>query len=1103
MKLIRQITFFLVLMASAHAYAQTKVTLKFKSADFEKVINAIQKQTAYHFVFSEHKLPKKRINIQAQDEEALKVLDGLLEHTGYGYTLLPNNLVVIRPAQAVASRQLKGTVFNENNDPISGTSIRIKGSTFSTSTDQQGTFTLPVMSGAVLLFSQVGYQKREIRLKGQETLRVVLMPGTNELDEVVVTALDIKKEERKVGYAISVVPGTEMTKARESNLAYALEGRVAGLNISGVNGGPASSARILLRGVASMNAGSPLFVINGVPIDNTQRGSANEYGGADYGDGISNINPDDVETITVLRGSAASALYGARAANGIIAITLKKGTKNGGNVIEYNSNLSFDSPVNNTDFQYVYGQGTQNRRPTDLLSAIGSGTLSWGEKLDGQPVIQFDGKMYPYSAVKDNIQKFYRTAPAFTNTISLSGGTEKSLFRLSASNLDYQSILKNGALNRKTFNVYTAHQFSKKFSINLNSNYIYENNKNKSYLSDGPLNANYGIASLAASANQIALSPGYDPVKGTEMRWNDDEYKTNPYFVLNKQVDASTRSRLITSATAKYDFTDWLYLQARMGYDMSNDKIVSIVPTGTLFSINTQGGINAFVKAENSEFNGDLLLAASRELTKDLHLDASVGANYRNREGELMSLKGTQFNTPYLYTPANLTTVTHTYVLNRIVTQSAYYTLDLDYKKILNVSTTGRYDVFSSLPANNRGIFVPGISGSFIFSDLLKMKGLSYGKLRASFAKTSGEPAQPYTTQTYYSSETTVNGTPIGDFPRSLPNYNLKPFTLDEFETGINLRFFNNRLDIDLTWFHRITHNEIVSAEQSVTTGFTSAYVNLGKTRNTGTEINIQGIPISQQHFKWRTNLNFSHIVNRLLSIDGSSRFTITGKYRPLNANTALVVGKPITQIMAYDYKRDSQGNIIIGNDGIPKRGELKPMGSTLPNIYGGISNGFYYKNFSLSFLIDFKFGNKILSATENYSYVTGLNKATLEGRETGVVAPGVREDGSPNTINVPAYDYYPQLATNISALSVLNGSFIKFRQLTLGYTFTPQTLKKTPFSSISLDLISRNLFTILKYTKNIDPESEFSPSLNYAGIEGASLPATRTFGINLNLKLK
>jgi len=1012
--------------------AQTKVTLNFTDVSFEQVIEAIQQQTFYHFAYGESKIPKHQVSINAEEEEAVKVIDQLLAGSGYTYSVLPNNLIVIR----------------KNIQGKAGDSVRY-------------------------------------------------------LKEVVITALGIEKDNQKVGYALTTIKGSSITKARESNMIMALQGRVAGLNITGVNGGPGSAARVLIRGVSSMTAASPLFIVNGVPIDNSIRGSANEYGGADYGDGISNINPDDIETITILKGSAASALYGARAANGVILINLKSGGENAEPKLEYNANLSFDVPVNATDFQYIYGQGTQNKRPTDLYNAISTGLLSWGEVMDGKLTQQLDGSMRPYSPVKNNIQTFYRTAPAFINTLSVVGGNTKNNYRVSVSNLDYNSVLSNGALNRKTLNFYGTVALSNQLSLSLTGNYIYERNKNKSYLSDGPLNANYGIAALATSLDQSILAPGFDAETGFESRWNADEYKTNPYFLMNKQADYANRNRYITSAVLKYQLASWASLQGRVGYDSSKDEVVSILPTGTAFSINRQGGINAYDQNHTSEFNSDILFSASQNLGDKLNLELSMGANYRERKGNSEKLKGSQFKVPYLYVPENLITSTKTLAISRIVTESAYYTADLSYQRFLNLSVTGRYDIYSTLPANNRGIFVPGISGSFIFSDLLKMKGLDFGKLRIDFAKTSGEPIVPYTTQIYYTVDNQVNGIPVGGFSGDLPNYNLKPFTLNEIEAGLDLKFFNSRLDVDFTYFNRLTQNEIINAKQSVTTGFTSAYVNLGATRNAGIELALGYTPVLTSNSKWQINLNLTKVKNTLLSIDGNSNYTLTGTYRPLNANTALVVGKPITQIMAYDYLRDASGNIIVGSDGIPKRGSFIPMGGTMPTLYGGITNSFSYKQFNFSFLIDYRFGNKILSATEYYSYVLGLNKATLVGRETGIVADGVLENGQKNTINVPAYAYYPELATNISALAVLNGSFIKLRQATLGYSFSANLLKRTPFSSIGIDLVARNLFTLLKYTKNIDPESQFSPTLGYAGIEGASLPATRTFGINFNFKFK
>ncbi|PYF72807.1 SusC/RagA family TonB-linked outer membrane protein [Pedobacter nutrimenti] len=1085
------------------AYAQTKVTLNLHGSDFEKVIYAIKKQTLYHFVYNQDHLPKKRINLQVKNEEALKVLDDLLENTGFTSTLLQNNLIVISEAhEKLVENTVSGKVLDEYRNALPNATIRIIGSPYGTRSDAEGKFSINLESTQLLKISHVGYISRDCSFKQLEQQpEVVLKTDSNRLHEVVVTALDITKEEKKIGYAVATIKGEELTKAREANFVLGLEGRVAGLNTSGTFAGPSPSSRLLLRGAASMSAGSPLFVLNGIPVDNTQRGSPTEYGGSDYGDGISNLNPDDIQSITILKGSAASALYGARAANGVILISSKTGSKHSPLSVEYNFNLSFDHAVNNTDFQEVYGQGAQNKRPSDLGTAISSGLLSWGEKMDGKPVIQSDGKFYPYSPVKDNADRFYRNAPAVTNTLSASGGGASTTYRLSVSDLNYASILPNSGLNRKTLNLNLSYDLSPRLSFNLNGNYIYERTKNRSYLSDGPLNANYGIEFLPVSANQASLAPGYDPKTGKETPWNNDEYKTNPYFAINKQVNETKRNRFITSATAKYKFSEQLSVQGRFGFDNSDDFLLNVVPTGTAFTVNQQGALNGQKQATTTELNADFLLALNKSLSGDLKLDVFAGGSFRKRRAEVLSYIGSQFIIPYLYIPSNLQSVNSTLEIPKLVTQSVYYTADLSYKHFLNFSTTGRYDIYSTLPSSNRGIFVPGVSGSLVFSELLKWSVLSYGKLRMSFAKTSGEPSLPYTTQTYYSTDFSINGIPVGNFSRSMPNFDLKPFVLNEYEAGVNLIFFNNRLGLDFTYFNRITKNEITNVEQSVTTGFTSSFVNLGKTRNTGVEVMLSGSPVRNKNLSWDLAFNFSHVHNKLVSIDGSSQYILTGKYRPLNANTAMVVGKSITQIMAYDYKRDAEGNIIIDNTGIPERGEFKPMGGTLPTFFGGLSNTFRYRNFSLSFLADFKFGNKVLSASENYSYTYGLNKATLEGRENGVVAKGVREDGTVNTINVPAYTYYPQLASNISALSVLNGSFIKFRQLTLGYTFIPKQARI--FKTIAVDLVGRNLFTLLKYTHNIDPESQFSPILNYAGIEGASLPVTRTIGINVNFKFK
>ncbi|MET3499112.1 TonB-linked SusC/RagA family outer membrane protein [Mucilaginibacter rubeus] len=999
--------------------------------------------------------------------------------------------------------KLTGKVVDEKGEPLVGVSIRIKGTTTGTQTDANGNFTLDVQPNAVLTLSYIGYATVDVAVGGKSTITITLKSNTN-LNEVVVTALGIKKEEKKLGYAVTTVKGDLLDKAKETNVAYSLEGRVAGVSISGVSGGPGSSARILLRGVTSGGAGSPLFVINGVPMDNTQRGSSGEWGGADYGDGISNINPDDVETITVLKGQSASALYGSRASNGVILITTKGGKKNSGFGVEFNTNYQADKVNNTTDFQTTYGQGQHGVKPASVDGAQQSSRLAWGSKLDGSSTIQFDGKSYPYSAAgTNNLQNFYRTGNTYTNTVSFDGGGENGAFRLSVSDLNAGSIVRNSNLGRKTFNLNVNQNVTPKLNIAVVANYLIENSKNRPSLSDGPGNPN-NIWFLAPNINQSILSPGI-AANGYEQVWTDDPYVTNPYFAANNFINNTGRKRLISSLTARYNFTDWIYAQARLGYDNINDSRFKVTPTGTAYYTGLMGGLDEQSTAQSFEFNADGLVGVKHTIVKDLlAFDFSAGANIRKNQYEYTSLSGGPFTLPFFYSYSNVSVKNPAnYQFNKSEVHSAYYTADFNIKSFLTLSTTGRYDAYSKLPANNLSIFTPSVSASFLFSDLLKLPTLDFGKLRVSYAKTSGEPDKAYSTSAYYNLGNQINGTTIGNYSLDLYNLNLKPYTLDELEIGTELKFFNGRLSVDADYFSRKTHNELLRSQLDPAAGFNTRLIGTQSFQNRGVEVEIKGTPVQTSTFSWSPSINFTYVKNKVLKTDDFGTTQTLGTYRPLNANLAYVVGLPGPQIMANDYKRDAGGNIIFNSDGYPETTARIPMGSTVPKIYGGLNNDFNYKHFNLSFLVDYRFGGKILSATNAYSIFRGLNKITLDGREGGVVGKGVTEAGTPNTKSVDAQDYYQKGLYNVSALNVLNGDFIKLRQVTFGYTFTSSFLNGSPFNAITVSAVGRNLWTIMKHSDNIDPESGFSNNINYAGIEGTSLPATRTFGINVNFKFR
>ena len=1021
-------------------------------------------------------------------------------------------LLLVSCAAVAQTRVLSGFVRDSaSNSPIQYATVKVQGQNVVATTGNDGGFTLNLSSaGATLEVSYVGYAAQTLSISPNQSNVIILLGQSaagGGLSEVVVTALGISKDSRRIGYAVTKVDGSQLNQARETNVAYSLEGRVAGLNITPNAGGPGASAKILLRGMSSFTASGPLFVINGVPMDNSQRGSAGEWGGSDQGDGISNINPDDIESLTVLKGSSASALYGTRASNGVILITTKT-AKKGAMTVELNSNNVFETPIDATDFQYQYGQGQHGVRPANATDALNTTRLSWGEKLDGQSTIQFDGNSYPYSAQKNNIEDFYRTAFNSTNTISIGSANENGNYRLSLSNLDAMSIVPNSKLARRTVNLNLNQTIWGKLNVSLSANYIDEASKNRAYLSDGPLNPNNGQF-LATNVNQSILAPGYDPNSpvGAEMLWTDDIYVTNPYFVINKGINDVGRKRLIAALSAKYNFNDWIYLQGRLGWDVLNDRYFGVNPTGLAYSQDLKGSLGNLSTNQTIELNPDVLAGIRHAITKDISFDLTMGAALRKRQFENIGVNGGPFVIPFLYSPYNVVSFGRSYGFTKYVSHSAYYSLDLSYKNVLTLTTTGRYDTYSTLPSSNREIFTPSVAGSFVFSELLHSPVLTYGKLRAAFSQTSAEPGSPYITQQYYSVGNTINGVTSGSFSTSLPNLFLKPYTLNESEIGLDLKFLNNRLGLDVTYFHRQTKNEILQGGLSATTGYNSYYIGTGSTQNSGFEAMLTGSILQTKNFHWNSSFNFTYIKNKIIDIYGPSSSNTQlgfGTYRPLNANLALVKGLPGPQIMAYDWAYNANGQQIVDSaSGLPVRAATQtPMGSTLPKYYGGWNNEFSYKGVNLSFLIDYKFGNKVLSATEYYAIYRGLDKMTLEGRETGVTVTGVTASGKDITSTVDAQSYYQRLAS-VSKYEVLDGGFIKLRQITLGYTFTESMMGKLPFQAITVSLVARNLATLMKHTDNIDPESGFSTDIRYAGIEGTSLPFTRTYGINVNFKLK
>lgn len=988
-------------------------------------------------------------------------------------------------------RQIIGKIQSASTHfPLNGVSVMLKDGKTHASTSDNGNFSLRAEIGDSIFLSHIGYKSLRTVI-GSDSLHFDLEEENKALTEVVVTALGIKKQKASLGYSVTEVKGDELTQARESNFMNSLSGKVAGLNITAGAGGPGSSNNVLIRGQSSIDGTSqPLYVINGVPMENGRKyQSGGQWdNGPDLGDALSNLNPDDIESVSVLKGAAASALYGYRAKAGVIMITTKTAKSNS---IELNSNFVGQKVYNLTDWQYVYGQGTNNLKPTDGSSAAQGGGSSWGAKLDGSMVPQFDGVKRPYSAVKNNINNFYRTGATSTNTLTLNKVFTGGSIRLSGANMHDASIIPNSNLNRNTFTLAGIFDPMKNLKIDVRVNYIMDKAKNRAMLSDGAGNGNYQIMFLPTSLDANTLKPGFNP-DGSELTFNSGNvWATNPWFQVKKFINDTKRERLLSSVTARYDWKGY-YIQGRVSRDHYNDSYLSVVPTGTAYR---PKGSMSQVNTEYNETNVDGMIGKTFEIS-DFSLSPMFGAAYRRQSTVAYTLNGTDFNVPFVYNILNTANNGITYTDDNSETQSLYGNMEVDYKNFLYVTGSVRSDWFSSLatPSKNNklNIVYPGVNASFVFTELWKPSFIDYGKLRTGYAKV-GNATDPYQTSlTYNFMGQTVNGNPLGTIYNSaIPNSSLFASSATELEVGLELNMLRNLISIDFAWYNKKSKDEIVPISISNTTGYSGAMLNSGKMQNRGVEgLLTMRILRNKTGLSWTTSLNGSINNNKIITMaEGTSVYPM-GTSRTGAAFLQHITGLPAFQIMAYDYEYNNDGSIAKDASGIPQRGILKPMGTAIPKYNAGWNNEFNFKGINLSFLIEGKWGAKIYSGTDYYAYVNGLHKGTLVNREG---------DFAPQGSNTPtqAQTYYANLVQNVSKINVQNADFIKLRQIILGYTFRAPF--KGSFQSIGISAVARNPFILMRKTDNIDPEGGYS---SWApGLELGGVPPMRSYGINLNVK--
>jgi TonB-linked SusC/RagA family outer membrane protein len=1009
----------------------------------------------------------------------------------------------------LAAIAITGVVTDEKGVTLPGVTITEKGTRNATVTNLSGAYKLNVTNNAaVLVFTFIGYNQIEKPVGNKTTINVSMAAASTALNEVIVTALGIKREAKSLGYSAQKADVQAIQTNRTTNLANALEGQIAGLDVSPPAAGPGGSTKIRLRGQSSFTAdNSPLIVINGLPM--SQGASANNgYNQpVDQGDNLQGINQDDIESMTILKGSTAAALYGSRAVNGAIIITTKSGAKNAGIGVEFNSNFTLNKALDFTDFQYEYGQGENNIRPVSQGAAQSSGAWSFGVPFDNVPTYQFDGVQRPYASVRNRISTFFRAAPSWSNTVALSGGNDKGSFRVSFANQDAKGIVPNNDFHKKIFNIGINYKLTDKLSAQFYVNYDHEFNNNPPVIGVQGNSIPTSIYRLANSISFDVLKSAATDANGNETPTSRFSTVTNPYWILANQFQRQTKDHLLGTAVVRYQFFDWLYLQGRANMDFLQSAYESNTPTGTLAvsaapngAFNGSYGINT---ANTRQNNFDFLLGGGHKFG-NFGFNATVGGNNFPLITSTFNENVTNFYIRGLYTIGNGVTATSSYNLSKQTVNSLYGTAEFSYKSLFYLNVTGRTDWYSVLARDIDHYFYPSISGSFVFSELLpNASWLNFGKARVAVAETgSAQGVGPYNRLTFALAQNSFNGLPLGSINTAAsPNTRIKPFGVNEKEIGLELRMFNSRVNMDISAYDKKTTNQAVPISLSTATGYTSTLVNLGGLDNKGLELNLELIPVQNSKITWRTAFNTALNSSKVLSLANNQSQLVVGS--PEFFGTIVdVVGLPLNQIQGATYRRDASGNILLSG-GKPIASALPVnFGSGLPKATGGWINTVSYKGFNFVAHIDYKAGGKVLSSTSLNLLREGLSKESLPGRVGGVVFPGVNTtDGLPNTTAVNAEDFYANYrSTNILDPFVYSSSFVKLRNLSLGYDLS-RLISKKYIKGLMLSAVCHNVWVIKKYTPNIDPEAIASSGDNLTGYEQAALPTTRTFGFNLNVK--
>jgi TonB-linked SusC/RagA family outer membrane protein len=1017
-------------------------------------------------------------------------------------------------------KTITGTVTDETG-ALPGVSIVIKGTSTGTETDFDGKYSIKANTGDVLVFSFVGMTAQEKTVGAAAVINVILV-ADNVLEEVVVTALGIQRQTRTLGYGTDVIKGDDLVKARESNIVNALQGKVTGVQITSSSGNVGGSSKIVIRGVSSLSGrNSPIWVVDGIIINDSQvAGNSRISGNRDFANGAAVINPDDVESMNVLKGAAATALYGSRAAGGAIIVTTKKGkaSPDGNATVSINSTVRIDDLFRIPDYQQEYGMGTNG------VYSAGSAGFDWGPRIVGQTIsnLPITGESGPLTAVKDNgIKDFFNTGYTYINNFAVADATEKMDYRLSLTALNQTGILPGSSLNRYTASFNAGVRHNAKLESRFGVQYI----KSKT-VGTGATGANdpniIGLSSFSSTLDQNLFTPWKD-ASGNQINHivsDQGNLSNNPLWLRHENSNDRDDDRVIANASVTFKPFEGFSLIGRIGIDLDDDKRFIENSKGTIARL--LGDFDSD-NIRRQEITSDIIATYTRDLTEDLSLNVLGGFQYNSRIFERQEILGTDLLIPELFSPANAaqTIAVRDFAESRLV--GLYGSAEFGYKNWATLTLTARNDWSSTLPKENNSYFYPSASLAFVFTDAFDISGdfISYGKFRASWAQV-GNDTQAYQLDFSFFPITTASGQ-YGlnvNFPfngalaysasTTIPPTNLVPEEQTSYEFGLDMKLFKGKVGLDVAYFKNENKDQILRVAIPQTTGFSQRVLNVGQVDQEGFEIALDATPLKIGDFTWNTAINFSQVESKVISLTPElERFLISSAF-----NSVQVVAVPgeSFQLFGFDFLRDEASGRPIIDPTTGRRqqaGQAEILGDVLPDWTGGWVNNFSYKGFNLTATVDVKWGGVMKSSTVENLQQGGLVQETVFGREgTFIDTEGVLVDGAGNVTdnNVPllnAQDYWTASlgVGSVATPWVYDATYVKLREVGLSYTLPAKSLEKTFIKGATFGVEGRNLALLYSKVPHIDPEASlFGSGADGFGIERSNVPSTRSIGFNVRL---